>query len=188
MDQQREQCYKEFYLPDRQPAWPTVRSSLGAAEQVAWKRGEALVGDGRPPSFLGLLLPKLQPKGTKPGPQAPWDLQALRASQAAKRCREKPTLTARGAAPTAALPTTSCRHRLFRFAGCGFARICLSERLGEYSRTIKYSPHGSCSISMPIFIQPTLSEGLPGARRWWTNVSVSAGKAGGRGGSWAWGS
>lgn len=75
-----------------------------------------------------------------------------------------------GAALPTGPPTTSCKHLSFRFMGWGFSRICFSERLREYSRTIKYSSRGSCSISMPIFIQQTFSKGLLSARHWRTRL------------------
>lgn len=175
--------------------WSEPHSGLKPPGKVA----QPQVDEGRPPSFPWPAHPKApgNPKGTRPGPAGTLGFGGTTAKSAGSRvsqegegCRENPTPTESGAALPTGLPTTSCKHLPFRFVGCGFSRICFSERLGEYSRTIKYSSCGSCSTSMPVFIQQTFSEGLLSARHWRTHASVPAGKAGGRGGvrlgrSWA---
>lgn len=48
---------ENFYLTDWQPVWPTVRTALGAQEsERPGREAQPQVDDGRPPSFLGLLL------------------------------------------------------------------------------------------------------------------------------------
>ena len=171
-----------------------VRAALGA--QATWESGPAS-GGRRKALFLPMACSyksSRQPQGNQTRPcryPGIWRKNSkvsrlLRVSREGEGCRENPTPTESGAALPTGLPTTSCKHLPFRFVGCGFSRICFSERLGEYSRTIKYSSCGSCSISMPIFIQQTFSEGLLSARHWRTNASVPAGKAAGRGGSQTW--
>lgn len=100
--------------------------------------------------------------------------QSQQAPQSARRGRgvQGTPIPQKTGLPSPQLPTTPREHLPF---SCCFSRICFSERPGEYSRTIKYSSCGSCSISMPLFIQQTVSEGLLGARRRRTSASATAG-------------
>lgn len=147
------------------PAW-----SLG--EQATWKSGPG-PGEKRAPFPSSWQPHRHQARPCRcPGT---WRKSSevsshLRVSGEAEGCRENPDPTESGTAPQP-LPTTSCEHLPL---SCCSSRICFSERRGEYSRTIKYSFCGSCSIYMPMFIQQTFSEGLLGARCWRTSASATA--------------
>lgn len=155
------------------PAWSS-ESGCAPAE-----RGVHQLEEGPCPQWEEGSLPKLlaAPQTPRQALQVPGDLaekqqsqRQLRVSREAKGYREKPDPAESETAPPQ--PTAPCEHLPL---SCCFSRICFSERRGEYSRTIKYSFCGSCSIYMPMCIQQTSSEGLLWARGWWTSASATVG-------------
>ena len=123
---------ENFYLTDWQPAWPTVRTALGAQEsERPGREAQPRVDDGRPPSFLGLFLRKLQPQGNQtrtcrhPGICRKKG-RVLRASQVAKGHRENSPLAAQGGA---ACPHSCTAHHFLQTPAIQIRGLWLSKDL-----------------------------------------------------------